>query len=238
MARPGRSRQASGFTLIEVLVALAVMAVMATVSWQGLSTLLRTQDASRAATQRIQGLDLAISQWEADLNALVATGVVPSLSYDGATLRLSRRSAVLPDNPVERPSVGTHQIHLVVWACRDGQWQRWQGPGIGTVRVLQDQWLAGPSAERWLSAWSDCQQMQLQAFRDGAWTNLMSAADRATPAAGSSPGAGTSETEPARQALRQAAQDVAPQALRLMLMTSRGTLTRDWVLPLSTQALR
>ena len=241
MARSRRATAPGGFTLIEVLVALAVMAVMATVAWQGLSTLLRTQDASREATGRIQALDLAVSQWESDLNALVPTGVVPTLAFDGASLRISREgltSETMTAGVQERPSVSASPVQMVVWSCREGQWQRWQGPGIDGARALQDQWLAGPSVEGWLKAGTDCQQMQLQAFRDGAWSNLMSAADRAAPAPAPPASSTSVESEPARAALRQAAQDLAPQALRLMLVTARGTLTRDWALPVAVQRPR
>ena len=139
--------------------------------------------------------------------------------------------------PAARSPSGS-PVQFVVWTCRNGQWQRWQGPGLDGVRALQDQWLAGPSTEDWLTAWPDCQQMQLQAFRDGAWSNLLSAADRAAPVRPPPEGVATPETDPARAALRQAAQDLAPQALRLLLITQRGTLTRDWALPIAAQGIR
>jgi prepilin-type N-terminal cleavage/methylation domain-containing protein len=43
-----RHRTAPGFTLVEVLVALAVMAVIAGMAWQGIDAMVRSRDAVSA----------------------------------------------------------------------------------------------------------------------------------------------------------------------------------------------
>lgn len=47
--RGGSAGAAGGFTLIEVLVALLIMAILATLSWQGLDGIVRARERSRDA---------------------------------------------------------------------------------------------------------------------------------------------------------------------------------------------
>jgi prepilin-type N-terminal cleavage/methylation domain-containing protein len=54
MKRPLRRRPATGFTLIEVLIALAIVSLVAVLSWQGLDNVIRL-------TRRVQTLD---DQWD------------------------------------------------------------------------------------------------------------------------------------------------------------------------------
>lgn len=209
-------RDELGFTLIEVLVALAIMAVMSAMAWQGLNTLQRTREHTQLQTEAVERLSLAMGQWEADLAALHFTPDAPALQFDGATLTLTRS---LPSG-----------VSRVQWTCQQGQWWRRQDPAVITVRALQDQWLQAdlpPPQRPWLGTRVTCAALQVYAFRDNAWTNLLSAADRTPPA----PAAAPEQDDPRREALRQAAADQPPQALRLVLQTPPGPLTRDQRLP-------
>ena len=95
----------SGFTLVEVLVALAVMALMAAMAWQGVDAIVRARDASQQRVEATLRMNMVIGQWEQDLASLQETARVPQLHFDGATLRLTRRAA--------------GGIQLVAWAMRD-----------------------------------------------------------------------------------------------------------------------
>jgi len=208
----------SGFTLVEVLVALAVMALMAAMAWQGVDAIVRARDASQQRVEATLRLNMVIGQWEQDLASLQDTKRVPQLHFDGATLRLTRRAA--------------GGIQLVAWALRDdgtgGVLQRWASPAVTTRAELQDIWLRsqqfqGQEAGQ-LRTLDGLSSWQIYYYRapDNAWSNAQSSAGGAETGTAQG-GAGT----PAAQAL--------PSAIRLVLEfadsgANTGNLTRDTLL--------
>jgi general secretion pathway protein J len=200
---PARRR---GFTLVEVLVALSIMAVLAGLAWRGIDGIVRARDTSQAQMERVQRLDTVVAQWEQDLLSIFDTTAVPALAFDGATVRLVRTAA--------------GGVQLVAWSLRGTQWQRWTGPVVTREAELQDSWLrsqqlqgAEPGQVRLLDEVSD---VQLYFFRstDNDWSNAQSSGDTAPPAAG-----GAAAT---REAL--------PAGVRLVLALGERRLTRDMVL--------
>ena len=61
--RRSRPRMA-GFTLVEVLVAMVVMAIMAGMAWQGVDGIVRARDSSQARLEQTLRLNSVIGQWE------------------------------------------------------------------------------------------------------------------------------------------------------------------------------
>ena len=158
-ARP----RARGFTLVEVLVALFMMALMAALGWQGVDGVLKSRDISRDAVDRSLLLTALMSQWETDLQMLQAdTGVPSALSFDGRTLRLVRRS---PDGAVQ----------LVAWQLSERAWLRWASAPTTRLAALQQAWLrsqqlqgAEPEQVRLLDG---VDGWQIYFYRGNAWTN-------------------------------------------------------------------
>ena len=60
---------AAGFTLVEVLVALLIMAVIAGMGWQGVSAMARSREIGSATSERVLRLSALVGQWEQDLAA-------------------------------------------------------------------------------------------------------------------------------------------------------------------------
>ncbi|MDE2093317.1 MAG: prepilin-type N-terminal cleavage/methylation domain-containing protein [Burkholderiales bacterium] len=206
-----------GFTLVEVLVAMVVMAIMAGMAWQGVDGIVRTRNASQTRLEQTLRLNTVIAQWDRDLASIQDTTVVPlALSCDGATVRLTRRT---PDG-----------LQVVAWSLRPdpsgGAWVRWAGPPMTTVGALQDRGMRSlqlqgdePGSLRTLTGLTG---WQVYFFQGNAWANCQSTGDLA--AAGVAAAASGSAAAPPRQAL--------PAGVRVVLSFgpgsgSNGDLTRD-----------
>ena len=79
-----------GFTLVEVLVALMILAVLSTMAWQGIDGMARARASSQARMEQTLRLSTVVAQWEQDLAAIYDTPVVPPLDFDGSTVRMAR----------------------------------------------------------------------------------------------------------------------------------------------------
>ena len=128
-------RPASGFTLVEVLVAMMIMAILAVMAWQGVDGIVRTRDASQAKLEQTLRLNTVMAQWEHDLAALQDSGVVDSFGFDGGTVRLTRRA--------ERG------LQVVTWsllpgvegAAGGGTLLRWASPPVTDSTELRETWM-------------------------------------------------------------------------------------------------
>ena len=166
---PGVTRRQRGFTLVEVLVALTLMAVLAGLAWQGLAGIAGARtDADRHVEQTLR-LNTVLAQWDQDLQAVYDTAVVPALAFDGATLRLVRRH---PEG-----------LQMVAWSLREQRWLRWTGPVVTQAAALQESWLASQQLlgnetaqlrmQDGLAGW------QMYFYRGNAWSNAQSSGDLA-----------------------------------------------------------
>jgi general secretion pathway protein J len=211
-----------GFTLVEVLVALLVMAVMATMAWQGVDGIVRARSASEGQVDRLLRLNTVLAQWEQDLAAIEDTDIVPPLTFDGSTLRLTRR--------------GDAGVQLVAWSLRDGSWLRWPGPQVRTTHELQDAWLRSlqlnGSEPQQLRALQGVAQWQVYFFRGNAWSNAQSSADVDQVRVPAPPASGAGGAAGAGGAVAAAPRTVLPSGVRIVLDFADGSgfnggLTRD-----------
>jgi general secretion pathway protein J len=167
MTRPARPR---GFTLIEVLIALFILALMAALAWRGVDVVLQSRDTARRHTEAMLRLQTALGQWEADVKQAVQTQQVPAFDFDGATLRLTR----------SRPA----GIELVAWTLRNGTLVRWAAPPVVRATDLQDAWIASQQLQGneagTVAVLSGVAQQQLYTFYTSskAWSNAQSSGDR------------------------------------------------------------
>lgn len=223
-----------GFTLVEVLVALTIMAVIALLSWRGIDGMLRAQDATQRYTDEVLAVQAGLGQWRADLDAMMSwpapapTPGVPapppgaalqrSLAWDGSTLRITRTSA-------GEPGAG---LRVIAWSRRptSGQWQRWQSAPLSSQAAWAAAWDAaaawGQSGSSTTGALPGGAQAvsvaaaldwQLYYFRNNAWTSPLSS--------GAESGSQT---------------HVLPDGVRLIVTLApgqalAGPLVLDWVRP-------
>ncbi len=212
--------QVRGLTLIELLVALALLSVLALLSWRTLDGMTRAQAVTQEHADRWRNWQTALAQWDADLEATIDTDRVPPLDFDGRALRLTRSD---PDQ--------TGRLRVVGWSLQpdpaSGQlrWARWTSPALLSQGELEQAWQQAAQWARNPGAQDRLQQAllipvadwQLFYHRGGAWTNPQSAAD-----------------EDNEQT--QTSQVTLPDGLRLLLTlpdggSPSGQLLRDWVRP-------
>jgi len=158
---------ARGFTLVEVLIAMSIMAIVAVMSWQGVDGIVRARNNTQARVDLVLRASTVLAQWEQDLGALQTTGdVVPALEFDGSRMSMTRRTE--------------GGLQLVVWARRNGAWYRWASQPVTTVRGLQDVWMSskqfmGNEAGQ-LKTLTDVSDWQAYFYRRTGWSNAQSSA--------------------------------------------------------------
>ena len=126
--RPRVRRLAAGFTLVEVLVALFILAILAAMAFRGVDALVHAKDGALAATDRTLKLNTGMAQFDYDVSQIVDSKVLPqAIMFDGATLRVARRTP--------------QGIQLVLWTLQDHRWQRWAGAPVTQMGQLTDEWM-------------------------------------------------------------------------------------------------
>lgn len=205
--RPGR-----GFTLVEVLVALMLMALMSAMAWQGLDGMLRSREVTQAAIDRTALLQTVLAQWEQDLDQIQPSGVVGApLDFDGLRLRFTRRQ---PEG-----------LQVVVWMLAEGRWSRWASRPVTRLAELRAAWERSEQpltlASESLTLLEGVAGWQLFYFWDNAWANALSTGGEAPPA-----------KTPEGQGQPQAAAQALPKGLRMQIELAPasglgGTLTRQ-----------
>ncbi|WP_375184119.1 prepilin-type N-terminal cleavage/methylation domain-containing protein [Aquabacterium sp.] len=194
------ARRVSGFTLVEVLVALMILSVLAATAWKGLDAISSARAVADDNLRRTLRLQSVMVQWEADMAQVLDTQVVPGLEYDGGAMRFTRRDPA--------------GVRVVAWVVRGGRWVRWASPAVTRVGELKQAWrttyqLQGtePGA---LTALSGVEQWQVYCFRNGSLTNCQSTGNVA-PAA------------PSASGVPAAARQQLPEAVRLQLVFAEGS---------------
>ena len=225
-------RAMRGFTLVELMVALGVLALIALLGWRGLDGLLRTREAVDGRMREVAQLQTGLAQWRADLDAMSSAGQTPALDFDGLVLRITRVDRSLPQQP----------LRVVAWSRRvipglhggRGSWVRWQSPPLSQRSELA---LAWNQAQIWARSPGQAdlardvaivgiESWQLLYFRRNSWSNPLSADD--TPATGSPAPAG------------RTGQQTPPEGIRLVLQLGAGSaldssLVSDWAAASSRQ---
>jgi general secretion pathway protein J len=153
-----------GFTLVEVLVAIVLLAVLSGLAWRALDAMLRTREITQQSIERTATLQTALAQWEQDLAQLQDSGkIVPALEFDGQALRLTRRH--------------DQGLQVVVWRVAEGRWTRWAAEPVRSVAQLREAWRRGQQPllqQNVLTVMEGVQGWQMAYYIDNAWANALS----------------------------------------------------------------
>lgn len=123
-----RRRAARGFTLLELLIAVALLSVLALLSWRGMDSVLRGRDRIVTASDEIRSLSVALSQMEEDVRRSWTIRLLglpqPSLAFSVSGERGLASMALLR----ETGGLDAMQVQRVLYRLRDGRFERGFGP--------------------------------------------------------------------------------------------------------------
>ncbi|WP_314440664.1 PulJ/GspJ family protein [Massilia timonae] len=164
-----RSRHA-GFTLVELLVAIGILAMVAVLGWRGLDGIVRARVALTQEMEVTRGMQLAFAQMQNDCENAAGNDIMrgrPALLWDADRLTLVRKVFV-----EHEPS----RLQVVSYRVVNGQLMRRESPGTRDLDHIAQLWQAIASDAPAENAPSVVLQvgvtgMQVQGWQNNAWRN-------------------------------------------------------------------
>lgn len=190
-------RRQHGFTLVELLVAITILAIVAVLGWRGLDGIIRSRQALTEQMDQTRGAQLAFAQLQNDLEQLAdktELGERPPLVADDTSMVFVRN--VLAESEPSR-------VQVVSYRIRDGVLVRKESVATRDLLQLDMLWQAaladtGPAAAVALQA--GVEKMTSRIWDAGGWQPAP------TPASGSS--GNTAANSATAQAVQQATQQI------------------------------
>jgi len=173
-ALPHANHRHKGMTLIELLVAISVLAFIAVLGWRGLDSIMRARIALTEDLEQTRGMQLAFAQLQSDCAHLADAAVLPNrIPLAAGQDRLTLVRTVFSDNQPTR-------LQVVAYRVKEGLLTRHESAATRDLTELEAMWraVAGdtvasqvsfdrPRAEVVLQAGVDALTMRLWA--NGGW---------------------------------------------------------------------
>ncbi len=150
-----------GLTLIELLIAISVLAFVAVLGWRGLDSITRARAGLNAELAQMRGLQLAFAQWQTD-----CANAVDADTLDGHTPLLVDATRVTIARRVQ-PEAQPGALQLVTWRLRDGVLTREESAPTRDLSRLDQAWqFAQAGGANALRLQDGVQAMQLRVWSD------------------------------------------------------------------------
>jgi len=194
-----------GFTLVEMIVAISILALVAVLGWRGLDSIVRARVALTAELEQTRGMQLTFAQLQSDGAQLAPTALIgtrPALAMTPDSLLMIRM--VFAE---QRPT----RLAVVSYRLRNGVLTRQESPATRDLTALDALWQAAVSdvdsestAVQPVRLQTDIAAMQIRVWdkRGQVW---LSADDAARGSVGS--GAGTANWTGLEMALQLRGRD-------------------------------
>ena len=125
-----------GFTLVELLVAISILAIVAVLGWRGLDSIIRARTSLNDDLAETRGLQLAFAQMQSDCSQIATAANIgnrpPLLAEEG---RLTLVRMVFAENQPSR-------VQVVAYRLRDGALTRRESVATRDLKELDVAWAA------------------------------------------------------------------------------------------------
>jgi general secretion pathway protein J len=131
---PGSAPARGGFTLVELLVAISILAMVAVLGWRGLDGIVRAREVLTEQMETTRGMQLAFAQMQSDLEHVAGQEIVdqrPYLLADQDRLTLVRVAST--ENEPTR-------LQVIAYRVVDGTLTRRESAGTRDLKQLDALW--------------------------------------------------------------------------------------------------
>jgi general secretion pathway protein J len=166
-------RRPHGFTLVELLVAISILAIVAVLGWRGLDGIIRARTALTNQMEATRGMQLAFAQMQSDCEHIAGRDVLDRRPYLlTGTDRFTLVREVFTENQPSR-------LQVVAYRIIDGTLVRRESPGVRDLSQLDGLWQAAVSDTDTSGAVTlqyGVAGMQIMTWENHSWRQATSAA--------------------------------------------------------------
>lgn len=125
-----------GLTLVELLVAISVLAIVAILGWRGLDGIVRSRIALTDDLEQTRGMQLTFAQLQSDCLHLANTSILPNRAAIHA--KFGQLNLVRTVFPEDQPS----QLQVVSYQVKNGVLTRRESPATRNLNEIDAIWQA------------------------------------------------------------------------------------------------